>query len=135
MHVQPGVDATLRVVRTGTPRFVAGDEAFREAKDFMKMIMPSHAKNVVLYKDDQPLFSKYGIEAQLDSMFSPTVTLPSGGYIVINPTEALVSIDVNSVAWRLVNEGSARKAGPISKILPKPADCAICLNSWGDCAR
>ncbi|WP_137152104.1 ribonuclease E/G [Devosia sp. FKR38] len=76
--------------------FVAGDAAFAEAKDFMRMIMPSHAKNVVLYKDDQPLFSKYGIEAQLDSMFSPTVTLPSGGYIVINPTEALVSIDVNS---------------------------------------
>ena len=76
--------------------FVAGDAAYSEAKDFMRMIMPSHAKNVQLYKDDQPLFSKYGIEAQLDSMFSPTVTLPSGGYIVINPTEALVSIDVNS---------------------------------------
>ncbi|WP_224702557.1 Rne/Rng family ribonuclease [Devosia aquimaris] len=76
--------------------FVAGDDAYAEAKDFMRMIMPSHAKNVQLYKDDQPLFSKYGIEAQLDSMFSPTVTLPSGGYIVINPTEALVSIDVNS---------------------------------------
>jgi len=76
--------------------FVAGEAAFAEAKDFMRMIMPSHAKNVQLYRDDQPLFSKYGIEAQLDSMFSPTVTLPSGGYIVINPTEALVSIDVNS---------------------------------------
>ena len=76
--------------------FVAGDVAFAEAKDFMRMIMPSHAKNVQLYTEDQPLFSKYGIEAQLDSMFSPTVTLPSGGYIVINPTEALVSIDVNS---------------------------------------
>lgn len=76
--------------------FVAGDDAYREAKDFMRMIMPSHAKNVVLYKDDQPLFSKYGIESQLDQMFSPVVTLPSGGYIVINPTEALVSIDVNS---------------------------------------
>jgi ribonuclease E len=75
---------------------VAGDAAFREAKDFMAMIMPSHAKNVMLYKDDQPLFSKYGVEAQLDQMFSPVVTLPSGGYIVINPTEALVSIDVNS---------------------------------------
>lgn len=75
---------------------VAGDDAYREAKDFMRMIMPSHAKNVQLYKEDQPLFSKYNIEAQLDSMFSPTVTLPSGGYIVINPTEALVSIDVNS---------------------------------------
>ncbi|WDR05662.1 Rne/Rng family ribonuclease [Devosia rhodophyticola] len=76
--------------------FVAGDDAYREAKDFMRMIMPSHAKNVQLYKDDQPLFSKYTIEQQLDSMFSPQVTLPSGGYLVINPTEALVSIDVNS---------------------------------------
>ena len=75
---------------------VAGENAYREAKDFMKMIMPSHAKNVKPYGDEQPLFSKFGVEAQLDSMFSPTVTLPSGGYIVINPTEALVSIDVNS---------------------------------------
>jgi ribonuclease E len=76
--------------------FVAGDDAYREAKDFMRMIMPSHAKNVQLYKDDQPIFSKYTVESQLDQMFSPQVTLPSGGYIVINPTEALVSIDVNS---------------------------------------
>ncbi len=76
--------------------FVAGDDAYREAKDFMKMIMPSHAKNVQLYKDDQPIFSKYNVEGQLDQMFSPQVTLPSGGYLVINPTEALVSIDVNS---------------------------------------
>ena len=76
--------------------FVAGVEAYREAKAFMRMIMPSHAKNVVLYTEDAPLFSKFGIEGQLDQMFSPQVTLPSGGYIVINPTEALVSIDVNS---------------------------------------
>ncbi|MDC9824791.1 ribonuclease E/G [Devosia sp. ZB163] len=75
---------------------VAGDDAYREAKDFMRMIMPSHAKNVQLYKEDAPLFSKYGAENQLDQMFSPQVTLPSGGYLVINPTEALVSIDVNS---------------------------------------
>ncbi|MHB1102918.1 MAG: Rne/Rng family ribonuclease [Devosia sp.] len=75
---------------------VAGDDAHREAKDFMRMIMPSHAKNVQLYKEDQPIFSRYNVESQLDSMFSPQVTLPSGGYIVINPTEALVSIDVNS---------------------------------------
>jgi ribonuclease E len=75
---------------------VAGDNAYREAKDFMKMIMPSHAKNVKPYGEEQPLFSKYGVENQLDQMFSPVVTLPSGGYIVINPTEALVSIDVNS---------------------------------------
>ncbi len=76
--------------------WVAGDDAYREAKDFMRMIMPSHAKNVQVYKDDQPLFSKFNVEGQLDQMFSPQVTLPSGGYLVINPTEALVSIDVNS---------------------------------------
>jgi len=76
--------------------WVAGDDAYREAKDFMRMIMPSHAKNVAIYKDDQPLFSKFNVEGQLDQMFSPQVTLPSGGYLVINPTEALVSIDVNS---------------------------------------
>jgi ribonuclease E len=76
--------------------WVAGEDAYREAKDFMRMIMPSHAKNVQLTKDDQPLFSKYNVEGQLDQMFSPQVTLPSGGYLVINPTEALVSIDVNS---------------------------------------
>jgi ribonuclease E len=76
--------------------WVSGEDAYREAKDFMRMIMPSHAKNVQLYKDDQPLFSKYNVEGQLDQMFSPQVTLPSGGYLVINPTEALVSIDVNS---------------------------------------
>jgi ribonuclease E len=75
---------------------VAGDDAYREAKDFMRMLMPSHAKNVKPYKEGQPLFTRFGIEAQLDAMFSPQVTLRSGGYIVINQTEALVSIDVNS---------------------------------------
>ena len=75
---------------------VAGDDGYREAKDFMRMLMPSHAKNVQLYKEPTPLFAQFGVEAQLDAMFSPQVTLPSGGYIVINPTEALVSIDVNS---------------------------------------
>ena len=76
--------------------FVEGDEAYKEAKGFMRMLMPSHAKNVQPYKDRQPLFQKFQVEQQLDSMFNPTVTLKSGGYIVINPTEALVSIDVNS---------------------------------------
>ena len=60
------------------------------------MLMPSHAKNVKPYKDPQPVFTRYGIESQLDAMFSPTVQLRSGGYIVINQTEALVAIDVNS---------------------------------------
>jgi ribonuclease E len=75
---------------------VEGDLGFRNAKDFMRMLMPSHAKNVHHYKDSVPLYQRMHIEAQLDSMFSPTVTLKSGGYIVINQTEALVSIDVNS---------------------------------------
>jgi ribonuclease E len=75
---------------------VAGEEGHKEARDFMRMLMPSHVKNVKLYKDTQPLFTRYGIESQLDAMFSPVVQLRSGGYIVINQAEALVAIDVNS---------------------------------------
>jgi ribonuclease E len=75
---------------------VAGEQGYRDAKEFMRMLMPSHAKNVKLYHDSQPVYTRYGIESQLDAMFSPTVQLRSGGYIVINQTEALVSIDVNS---------------------------------------
>ena len=75
---------------------VAGEAGYKEARDFMRMLMPSHVKNVKLYSDAQPLFTRYGIESQLDAMFQPTVQLRSGGYIVINQTEALVAIDVNS---------------------------------------
>ncbi|GAB5511745.1 MAG: hypothetical protein Rhims3KO_31460 [Hyphomicrobiales bacterium] len=75
---------------------VAGDEGYREAKDFMRMLMPSHARNVQPYRDPTPLFTAHGVEEQLDSMFEPTVRLKSGGYLVINQTEALVAIDVNS---------------------------------------
>jgi ribonuclease E len=75
---------------------VAGEEGYREAKGFMKMLMPSHAKVVQPYRDVHPIFSRSGIEAQLDRMLQPQVTLKSGGYIIINQTEALVSIDVNS---------------------------------------
>ncbi len=75
---------------------VAGENGYKDAKEFMRMLMPSHAKNVKLYQDSQPVFTRYGIESQLDAMFSPTVQLRSGGYIVINQTEALVAIDVNS---------------------------------------
>ncbi|MBX4956440.1 Rne/Rng family ribonuclease [Rhizobium lentis] len=75
---------------------VAGEEGYREAKDFMKMLMPSHAKVVQPYRDIHPIFSRSGIEAQLDRMLQPQVTLRSGGYLIINQTEALVSIDVNS---------------------------------------
>jgi ribonuclease E len=75
---------------------VAGDTGFHEARDFMHMLMPSHAENVIHYKEPTPLFTKYGTERQLNAMFLPQVTLRSGGYIVINQTEALVAIDVNS---------------------------------------
>ncbi len=75
---------------------VEGEAAYKQAKGFMKMLMPSHAKNVQPYKDKQPLFVRYHVENQLDAMFSPIVTLPSGGYLVINQAEALVAIDVNS---------------------------------------
>ncbi len=75
---------------------VEGDEGYRAAKDFMKMLMPSHAKRVQQYKDPIPLFHRFQIESQIDAMHNPVVQLRSGGYIVINPTEALVAIDVNS---------------------------------------
>ncbi|WP_284777482.1 ribonuclease E/G [Agrobacterium sp. lyk4-40-TYG-31] len=75
---------------------VSGEEGYREAKDFMKMLMPSHAKVVQPYRDIHPIFSRSGIEAQLDRMLQPQVTLKSGGYLIINQTEALVAIDVNS---------------------------------------
>ncbi|NMG39958.1 Rne/Rng family ribonuclease [Chelativorans sp. ZYF759] len=75
---------------------VAGEEGYREAKDFMRLLMPSHAKMVQPYRDKVPIFARNGIEAQLDKMLHPQVTLKSGGYIIINQTEALVAIDVNS---------------------------------------
>lgn len=75
---------------------VAGENGYREAKDFMRMLMPSHAKVVQPYRDLTPIFARNGIEAQLDRMLQPQVTLKSGGYIIINQTEALVAIDVNS---------------------------------------
>jgi len=75
---------------------VEGEQGFRNAKDFMRMLMPGHSRHVHQYRDTVPLFQRMHIESQLDAMFSSTVTLRSGGYIVINQTEALVSIDVNS---------------------------------------
>jgi len=75
---------------------VAGEKGYREAKDFMRMLMPSHAKTVQPYRDKLPIFARNGIESQLDRMLQPEAGLKSGGYIVINQTEALVSIDVNS---------------------------------------
>ncbi len=83
---------------------VEGEAGYRIAKDFMKMIMPSHAKNVKRYEDALPLFARYQVESYLAGMFNPTVQLKSGGYIVIGVTEALVAIDVNS--GRATKEGS-----------------------------
>jgi ribonuclease E len=75
---------------------VSGEDGYREAKDFMRMLMPSHAKMVQPYREATPIFAKAGIESQLDRMLQPQVTLKSGGYIIINQTEALVAVDVNS---------------------------------------
>ena len=75
---------------------VAGDGGYEEAKAFMRMLMPTHSKNVKPYRDGLPIFARFGIESQLDAMFQPVVQLRSGGYIVLNQTEALVAIDVNS---------------------------------------
>ncbi|WP_408589974.1 ribonuclease E/G [Novosphingobium sp.] len=75
---------------------VEGEAGYRAAKDFMKLLMPSHAKRVRQYADPVPLFQRYGAEDQLTAMYDPVVQLKSGGYLVINPTEALVSIDINS---------------------------------------
>ncbi len=75
---------------------IQGDEAYKTAKAFMKMLMPSHAKNVKAYKDDIPLYLRYNVERQIEDSLQPVVQLKSGGYLVIHPTEALVSVDVNS---------------------------------------
>jgi len=76
--------------------WVQGEPAYKEAKAFMRMLMPSHAKNVHHYKESVPLFLRHQVESQLEANYSPNVSLKSGGYLVINPTEALVSVDVNS---------------------------------------
>jgi ribonuclease E len=75
---------------------VEGDDGYRQAKEFMKLLMPSHARRVKHYSDPVPLFQRAGVEDQLSAMYHPVVQLKSGGYLVINPTEALVSIDINS---------------------------------------
>ena len=83
---------------------IEGEAGYRMAKDYMKMLMPSHAKNVKHYTDPLPLYARYQVESYLAGMFNPTVQLRSGGYIVIGVTEALVAIDVNS--GRATKEGS-----------------------------
>src|SRR5262245_8998368 len=75
---------------------VAGDDAYKEAKEFMRMLMPSHAKNVKPYREALPIFTRYGSESQLVARFTPVMQLRSGGYIVLNQAEALAAIDVHS---------------------------------------
>ncbi|TGX42551.1 ribonuclease E/G [Sphingomonas naasensis] len=75
---------------------VEGEDGYRQAKEFMRLLMPSHARKVKQYADAVPLFQRAGVEEQLSAMYHPVVQLKSGGYLVINPTEALVSIDINS---------------------------------------
>ncbi|MEO7564579.1 MAG: ribonuclease E/G, partial [Sphingomicrobium sp.] len=75
---------------------VEGDEGYKAARNFMKLLMPSHVKRVSEHRESTPLFQRYGAEDQLSAMYQPLVQLKSGGYLVINPTEALVSIDINS---------------------------------------
>jgi ribonuclease E len=75
---------------------VEGDEGFKQARGFMKLLMPSHVRRVKLHTETTPLFQRHGVEDQLSAMYQPIVQLKSGGYLVINPTEALVSIDINS---------------------------------------
>ena len=75
---------------------VEGEDGYRAAREYMKLLMPSHAKKVKPYADAVPLYQRYGVEDQLNAMYQPVVQLKSGGYLVINPTEALVSIDINS---------------------------------------
>ena len=105
-------DLVLRAVRDLYDREVTeinvqGHEAYKQAAGVVEMLMPDHKDLVVEHSEKTPLFIKYGVEAQLDNIFSPVVTLPSGGYIVINQTEALVAIDVNS--------GKATKKGSIEE--------------------
>ena len=75
---------------------IAGDEAYATARDFMQMLMPTHVDRVKLYRDPTPLFARFEVEKQIDTIHEPTVALRSGGYLVINSTEALVAVDVNS---------------------------------------
>jgi ribonuclease E len=76
--------------------WVEGEAGFKEARDFMRMLMPSQAKKVQAYREATPLFVKHRVEDHLSQIYSPTVPLKSGGYLVINQTEALVAVDVNS---------------------------------------
>jgi ribonuclease E len=107
---------------------VAGEDGYREAKDFMRMLMPSHAKAVQPIAT-QPLFSRYGIEASSTRCSRRRCTLKSGGYIVINQTEALVSIDVNSGRSTASTTSRTRRSRPTSKRPKKSRASCACATS------
>jgi ribonuclease E len=107
---------------------VEGADGYKAAKDFMKLLMPSHAKRVQHYADPVSLFQRYGVEDQLNAMYNPVVQLKSGGYIVINPTEALVSIDINSGRSTKEHGIEQTALAPILKPREKsPASCACAI--------
>ena len=105
---------------------VEGERGYRTAKDFMKMIMPSHAKNVQQYTDAMPLFARYQVESYLGGMFNPTVQLKSGGYIVIGVTEALVAIDVNSGVQPKKARSKRPQPRPTLRPLKRWPDSCVC---------
>ena len=75
---------------------IEGNEGYKKAQNFMKLMMPSHVKKIKKYREKVPLFFKENIEEKLNQIYDSEIKLKSGGYLVINPTEALVSIDINS---------------------------------------
>jgi ribonuclease E len=110
---------------------VDGERGYREAKDYMKMLMPSHAKNVKHYAEALPLYSRYQVEGYLAAMFNPVVQLKSGGYIVIDVTEALVAIDVNSGRATREARSRRRRSRPTSRRPRRPRGRCGCATSRG----
>jgi ribonuclease E len=101
---------------------VQGEETYKKSKEFMKLLMPSHAPKVKKYKGESPIFSEHRVEEQIDKMNDPTAKMPGGGYIVINPTEALISIDVNSgraTGGRSIEETALKTNLEAAKVIAK----------------
>ncbi len=104
---------------------VEGEDGYKAARGFMKLLMPSHVRRVKHYADPMPLFQRYGVEDQLSAMYQPVVQLKSGGYLVINPTEALVSIDINSGRSTREHNIEQTAFAPTSRRRTRsPASCA-----------
>ena len=112
---------------------IEGEDGYKLAKSFMKLLMPSHARRVKAYSDPVPLFQRYGAEDQLRAMYDPMVQLKSGGYLIINPTEALVSIDINSSRSTKEHGIGRPRSTPTSKLRARShasCACATWLASW-----